>query len=270
MSIKYYLGALLSIPLLPIMYLQGKRIRASIPKLPEAMGLMGSCRVIDKNVKSLNLMTIGESTIAGVGVATHEEGLTGTLAKELSHAMQVNASWHVYARSGYTAVNISKKLIPIIEEKNIDLIVIGLGGNDAFKLNSPRKWTRDVSAVIEQLQGKYPNTPIVFINMPPIKEFPAFTPLIKSIVGNLIELLGEALKKTVVRYENVYYFGEIITIDTWRSRYNIDPLHAEFFSDGVHPSKLTYQTWAKDIATRILSNQSIRASLELRLINKII
>ncbi len=270
MSIKYYLGALLSIPLLPIMYLQGKRIRANIPKLPEAMGPIGFCRVIDKKGKTLNMITLGESTIAGVGVATHEEGLTGTLGKELSHTMQVNASWHVYARSGYTAANISKNLIPIIEEKNIDLIVVGLGGNDAFNLNSPRKWTRDVSALIGLLQAKYAGAPIVFINMPPIKEFPAFTPLIKAIVGNLIELLGEALNKIVVRYENVYYFGEIINIDTWRSRYSIDPLKAEFFSDGVHPSKLTYQTWAKDIATGILRDQSIRDSLELRLKHKII
>jgi len=52
--------------------------------------------------------------------------------------------------------------------------------------------------------------------MPPIKEFPAFTPLIKFTVGNLVEILGEELQKTVNDYENVFYFGEKKLIKLWQ------------------------------------------------------
>lgn len=34
--LRFIFGALLAIPLLPIIFLQGKRIRKEVPKLPEA------------------------------------------------------------------------------------------------------------------------------------------------------------------------------------------------------------------------------------------
>ena len=42
--------------------------------------------------------------------------------------------------------------------------------------------------------------------------------------------------------------GDVITIDAWTKRLNIDADKSAFFSDGVHPSKLTYQVWAKDLS----------------------
>jgi lysophospholipase L1-like esterase len=262
MNFKYYIGALLTIPLLPLIYYQGKKIRVNVPKLPEAKGAEGSVNSY-KNQGTIRLVTLGESTIAGVGVQTHEEGFTRTLAEELSNLFHSNVDWQVYARSGYTAKNISEKLVPKIKEQHIDIIAIGIGGNDAFKLNSPTKWRKAIRSLIENLRLKYPNTIIVFCNMPPIKEFPAFTSLIKATIGNLVEVLGEELKKVVVEYDHVYYFGEVITLKDWIKRLNIDVKKEEFFSDGVHPSKLTYQTWAKDIALKIFQNDAIKKGLAL-------
>ncbi|MGB3179861.1 MAG: hypothetical protein WBB45_00620 [Cyclobacteriaceae bacterium] len=93
--------------------------------------------------------------------------------------------------------------------------------------------------------------------MPSIKEFPAFTPLIRFTIGNLVEILGEALEEVVGDYPNVYYSSEKITLKTWIDRFDLNTEQEAFFSDGVHPSKLTYQTWAKDVA----SNESIRRIL---------
>ena len=41
MNFKYLAGILLSLPLLPLMYYHGKKIRANVPKLPESEGLNG-------------------------------------------------------------------------------------------------------------------------------------------------------------------------------------------------------------------------------------
>jgi hypothetical protein len=41
MSVRYLLGAIVSIPLIPIIYVQGKLIKKRIPDLPEAKGPMG-------------------------------------------------------------------------------------------------------------------------------------------------------------------------------------------------------------------------------------
>ena len=262
MNIKYLSGAVISFPLLPLMYYQGKRIRASVPKLPEAEGVEGKCQSNGRTGGALRVLSIGESTIAGVGVKTHEEGFTGTFAKELSLLLDHEVHWKVYARSGYTAAKVTQKLLPKITEKDIDLIIIGLGGNDAFTLNRPSKWNAQIRSLIDSLFLMFPEATIVFCSMPPIKEFPAFTSLIKFTIGNLVEVLGDELLEIVKDYENVFYFGEKINLKTWIHKFNLNVQKEDFFSDGVHPSKLTYQTLAKDIALKISKNDTLKSTLK--------
>ncbi len=264
MNIKYLSGALISIPLLPLMYYQGKQIRASVPKLPEAEGREGQCHINGKTGNTLKVISIGESTIAGVGVQTHDEGFTGTLARELSALFDLNVDWKVYARSGYTAKKVEEIIIPKIDENGADLVVIGLGGNDAFTLNRPSKWKAEIDSLIKSIKSKFPEAILVFCNMPPIKEFPAFTSLIKFTVGNLVEILGDELKEVVGNHRNVFFFGDKITLKGWIEKFQLKDKKEDFFSDGVHPSKLTYQTWAKDIAGEIYKTKKIKTAMQQR------
>lgn len=260
MNIKYILGAILTIPLLPLMYFQGKKIKASVPRLPEAEGVEGLSSVSSE--KTLKMITIGESTIAGVGVQTHQEGFTGTLANELASKLKTNIDWKVYAKSGYTAKKVKEKLIPLITETSIDFIVLGLGGNDAFELNSPKKWNTDVRELIKSVQLKFKGVPIIFVNMPPIKEFPAFTSVLKFTIGNLVNILGKELEKLVKDFEHVYYYTQRVSSVDLIKRYNLKIAPADFFSDGVHPSKITYQIWAKDISNYITQSKKIKNQLQ--------
>ena len=108
MNLNYFWWLISSIPQLPFIYFQGKKIRESVPILPEAEGTIGTIEIGAS--KTLKLLTIGESTIAGVGAKTHEEAFTGTLAKLLSKKTKSNVDWQVYARSGYTAKRVAYKL----------------------------------------------------------------------------------------------------------------------------------------------------------------
>lgn len=245
--LRYFFGVILTVPLLPLLYIQGKRVKAGIPSLPEATGTKGIAG-LDTAKETLQLLVIGESTVAGVGVKTHEEGFSGTLGRELSQLLGKNVAWKVYAKSGYTARKVREKLIPGIEETNPDLIVIGLGGNDSFTLNTPWGWNKEVIRLIEDIRFKFPHTAIMFGCMPPIKEFAAFTPIMKWVMGNLGEILGETLRYAVRAMPNVSYYHQVISITQWRQRFEIDAKYEEFFSDGVHPSKLTYQVMAKDMS----------------------
>lgn len=260
-NLRYVLGAMVAFPLLPLMYVQGKRIRASVPRLPEAKGMEGKCLFEEKTDTYLNLLAIGESTMAGVGVETHKEGFTGILAAEICRLFQKNVRWKVYARSGYTAKKVDQKIIPTITEHQAHLLIIGLGGNDAFTLNRPSKWREDIRSLIRSLNAKFPEALIVFCQMPPIKEFPAFTPLIKFTVGNLVEILGEELEEIVKEFPRVIYFSDRITLKGWVNKYQLEAKKEDFFSDGVHPSQLTYQVWARDVANEMFKHAEIQAAL---------
>jgi len=247
MNLRYALGTIISIPLLPIMYNQGKRIRKTIPSLPEADGTSGVAKQ-ELDSQPIRVLAIGESTFAGVGVATHDEGFAGSFAKSLGELYNRSVAWKVYAKSGYTARMVRERLLPKIEEMHADLVLIGLGGNDSFTLNRPSQWRKDINNLIEELRTRYPETPIVFTNMPPIKEFPAFTKLIHFVVGNLVEILGKELNEIVKNHPKVYYNSDVLTISHWSKVLGLPPDKSTFFSDGVHPSKFTYQVWAREMA----------------------
>lgn len=254
MNLKYLLGALIAFPLLPILRYQGNKLKKTVPILPEATGTRGSCKVKNSSKNPLKLITLGESTIAGVGVKTHEEGFTGMLAKQLSELNEQTVHWKVYARSGYTASRITEEIVTEISDAEADLIVIGIGGNDAFTLNTPTQWRADVKKLIDTLRTKFPEVAIVFCNMPAIKEFPVFPTLIKFTLGNLVEILGEELSVTIKNYSGVYYHSEVITLRKWMHKVPFKTQKSDFFSDGMHPSKLTYQVWATEVAKTIVSD----------------
>jgi len=243
---RYMLGAIASIPLLPIIHYQGKKIRREVPQLPEALEPSGY--VDTKSEKTITILFIGESTIAGVGVKKHKEGFAGAFAKNMADIYDVNVQWSVYARSGYTAKKMQERLLPKIKEEKAELIVLGMGANDAFTLNNPIHWNRDAKNLLLALQDKFGSTPIACPNIPPIKMFPAFTRSIKFVIGNLGEILGDELAQLCSTLDRVYFNSTRIDLNTWRKHLDIEPTDGLLFSDGVHPSELTYQIWAQDFA----------------------
>ena len=248
-KLKYYLGCIMALPLLPLMARHGKLVKDAVPELPAPTDITGA--IPEGSTPQFHLITIGESTVAGVGVSHHREGLAGSLAMALAEQTGLAVGWHVYAKSGFTAGKVNQNIIPNIPSQPADLIVIGLGANDAFQLNSPMKWAKNIKRVIESVQLKFPQTPIVMLNMPPIKRFPAMTWLLKLTLGNLVILNGEALEQVVKKYQDVYYHSERITLENWSKKHNIVNDTDQYFSDGIHPSQLTYALWAKDVSAYI-------------------
>lgn len=249
----YYIFILsVLIPIFPLLFIQGIIIQRRVKKLPEADGNFGISG--DKFERNISILIIGESTMAGVGIKKHQNGFPGTLAKELSEKLKVNVQWRVYAKRGITAKQLTMQIIPYIEENNFDLIIIGLGGNDTFALRSPGKWKKHVHSLICNLRSKFMDTPIVFLNMPPIKDFPAFSIPLKLILGNLTLLLGKTLNDLVLSSPGVYFNKKVIKIDKWKNQNN----KIDIFSDGVHPSEASYQLWAKDFAEFLLSINEIK------------
>jgi lysophospholipase L1-like esterase len=68
------------------------------------------------------------------------------------------------------------------------------------------------------------------------------------VIGNLVEILGKRLQTIIKNKPNVYYNSEVITLNTWSKKHNLPINNANiYFSDGVHPSELTYKVWGKEM-----------------------
>jgi len=243
------------IPLIPFLYLDGKKLRKSLTPLPEAKNPIGE--ITGEYSRHLKLVILGESTMAGVGVDSHDQGFAGHLSRALSMLSQASISYNVLAKTGYTAAHVGQRLIESVP-RDPDIVVIGLGGNDAFTLNSLSKWNTSIRDIISLLRIRIgPDVPIFFTNMPPIREFPAFTSRMQFALGNWVECLGEQLHKLIQEYPKSYYDNEILSLEHFAEALDAGTDKRLLFSDGIHPSSLTYQLWANRFAKFILAKKQL-------------
>ena len=242
-KIKHYLPL---IPELPGLYLESKIIRKTLPEMKNAPDLEGEIS-IGKN-EFLSVLFIGESTISGVGVKSNSEGFSGALSKILAEKTQKNVSWKVFAKSGFNVKKITTEIVLEIPNQRVNFIFIGIGGNDAFELTHPENFKENVQELIKNLKQKFPETPLVFINFPAVEDFPALTPKLKKLMINWVHSLREQMIKVAAEEDLVYFDPEIITFSSWKDKLNLDLELEELFSDGIHPSKVSYELWAEIVA----------------------
>ncbi len=240
----FYLGALAALPFFPILLWQGWRGRAAVPRLPEAGGPRTG--TTGEGGHPLQLLTLGESTVAGVGVSDHGEGITGQLARQLHKASGRPVQWQVLAQSGFTAKQVRLELVPEITTAPIDYIVIGLGGNDTFKLHSPLSWRREMARLIRAIREKQPRSRIVIMSLPPVGGFPAFPRSLQLPLGRLVHLHARAIRDLPEQFGGVYFLSTPVSFESWKKRIPDGVGTEAFFSDGVHPSALTYRLWADE------------------------
>ena len=250
---NYFLHLLKSIPLLPIIYFQGKKIKKEIQFLPEANDPEGSINI--NSNQTLEVLFIGESSFAGVGSDFHQNSFAGYYSKELSATFNSNINWKVYAKSGYNVGKVNQFIVPEIYENQCDLLVIGIGANDSFEFTQPKKWLKNIQLLINSLRKKFPETPISFAQLPTIEAFPALTKEMQFVLGNHKDLLAQYLYSQTSKNKNIYFPTNKVDIQKWMKLLNDNQTIADFFSDGIHPSELTYKMWTKESVQFLLDSK---------------
>lgn len=242
-QLKYYFRLALAAPFMPYLYRKVDRIMNEMPDLPAPEDTMKKV-----NDAKVHILSVGESSIASIGVDTQEHGLTGFLAQQIEQYHDAKVSYEVIAKSGYTAAKVHDELLSQIQSDSADIIIIGLGANDTFQLTKPKKWRRDLNNILDFLVNRFRDTPIVFINMPPTTEFPVFNRMLKYFVSKQMLILRNELQQLITPYPQVYYIPYKLTAERLIKRYHLQGKRIpDFYSDGVHPSKLTYEMWAREI-----------------------
>jgi lysophospholipase L1-like esterase len=223
------------IGLSPILFAQGKFVRKTVPRLPEAEG---SRNGIDGQGKTLRLLVLGDSAAAGVGVANQNEALLGKTVSQLKTQFEVH--WKLIAKIGATSASTLrclKKMPPEI----FDVVLISLGVNDVTGNRSRKAFIEDQNLILQTLRTKFGASLIVVSGFPPVGKFPSLPQPLRWYLGKQSERFDAALESFVKTQTNCEYLKQKIADDP--------KLMA---SDGFHPGAEVYSMWAKEAASVII------------------
>lgn len=221
----------LAVLLAPLLVLQGRNVRRRVPVLPEAPApLHGE---VAGTGAPLHLLLLGESTAAGVGAPSHDQGLAGSAARALALATGRPVRWRVLARTGATAAVVRTALLGPADEVRAEVAVIALGVNDTLALRSPSAWVRDLAHLVGALRERCGPVPVVLAAAPPMGVFPALPQPLRGVLGLRARLLDRAAE----RFARGTPAVERVPMPP------MDEVDTFFCEDRFHPSTHGYRAW---------------------------
>jgi lysophospholipase L1-like esterase len=231
MSVAERLSRVAMIPVAPLLFVQGKRLRRTTPILPPAaLPWHGS----EPGPNPLRLLVIGDSTSAGVGAATQHEGLPGNLARELSSRLHRGVTWQAVGESGASSRDLLERFLDEALVDRYDLMFVTVGANDALGLRSRGAFGRDLRAILTQLRAVNPEATILMSSLPAFFRFALLpNPLKRHLYLHSRSLEAEA-RSVVARFDNA-----------WMSPPPPPYTEGFFASDRFHPSEQGYRDWAR-------------------------
>ncbi|MBX9912732.1 MAG: SGNH/GDSL hydrolase family protein [Pseudomonadaceae bacterium] len=233
----WWLLALLLLPvLLPMALYTRRRALRLAPAAGPQQGLAGA--QFDGPV--LRLLLLGESTVAGVGVACQTQALVGQLAQALAAQQRRPVTWQAVGENGVTARQAGERLLPQALAVPADLVLLVFGVNDSTHLSSLRAWRQALRRMSEALQAQ--GAQVAFTAVPPLQHFSALPWLLRQVLGWRAVLLDANLRRLAGQLGAAYCSVEL----------EFTP--AYLAEDGYHPSQLGYQVWAAGLASQLLNN----------------
>lgn len=240
---RRFLPELIALPLLPFLLAQGKRTRRITPRLPEADGPSSGTAGREHAGQPLSLLTVGESPVAGVGVCSHDEAITGQLAQALAARLNRPVAWQACGKNGVTAREALEQLVPQIPRKSVDFALVAFGVNDTTAFRPVARWRSDLLAVLEELDTRCAPRLILLSGVPPIAHFPALPQPLRWVLGMKARTLDVAACDLAPRMPRTVYVP--LVLDTGD--------HTMMASDGYHPSAKGCTAWAQLLADAVVS-----------------
>ncbi|MBS0433699.1 MAG: SGNH/GDSL hydrolase family protein [Proteobacteria bacterium] len=239
----------LKLALAPLLVAQALATRRRAPALPEAEGAREG-RVGEG--ERLALLIVGDSSAAGVGVATQEEALAGHLTRTLAHEAQRRVSWQLVARSGITTAQ-ALELVRQVRPMPAEIAVAVLGVNDVIDQVSAARAVQQRAALADWLRQAAGVRHVVFAPLPPVHRFPLLPQPLRHVMGADARSHDEALARWAATRDDVSH----VPIEL-----GLGPEHMA--PDGFHPGEPVYratgEALARFIARRLITEDKETAT----------
>lgn len=220
--------------LLPIVAIQGIKVRKNTPRLPEASGdregVVGSG-------KPLSLLIIGDSAAAGVGVETQQDALSGAIITELGN--EFTLTWKLQAQTGNTTQQVIQTAKQISDQQ-YDIVITSIGVNDVTKFTSARSWLKQQKQLFADIQNRFKPKLIIVSGVPPMQHFPALPNPLAWLFGKYAAQMNQVLQQWLMPQDKFKFIQYDIK--------EFQALDLPMASDGFHPSKEIYAIWGQKIA----------------------
>lgn len=236
----------LKLALLPLLVSQARRVRASALRLPEAGGERHG--VVGPGDVAIRVLIVGDSSAAGVGVATQAEALAGQLAQALADRSSAAVGWQLVARSGHTARDACEAL-RAARLAPADLLVTAVGVNDVVAQTRPAKFLAALDELHAVAVARAGITHAWHCGLPPMGSFPLLPQPLRWMLGRDAASLDRALA--------LHLAGEParlhLPLPQAPERPDaVDSMPAGWMApDGFHPGPLGYRHWGKQVAEAI-------------------
>lgn len=223
--------------LFPVLLYQGKKTRRTTPRLPEAGGLPSG--QYGEGPPARRILVIGESTAAGVGVDSHDQGLASQLAKQIHEYTGKAIAWHTFGvngiRLGALIAELDKAELP-----EADLVLLSMGVNDTTGFTPRYRFRQQLKTLQQRLAARYPK-PLLLLSLPPMHLFTALPSPLRHVIGwrarQLDNVYLQLARQVPAEFTHVKY--PVIT----------DP--ELLASDGYHPGKEGYNYIARALVDSV-------------------
>ena len=235
----------LKLALSPLLVAQALRTRARVPRLPEAAGPRRG--TVGTGEALLRVLIVGDSSAAGVGVATQREALAGQLAGELAARIAGRVQWQLLARSGLTTAQ-TLALLQAESPTAADVAIVVTGVNDVVDQVPSYRATRSREQLANTLRNRIGVQHVVFCPLPPIHQFPALPQPLRWAMG------ADARRHNRVLHEWVQHRAATLGDASSADMSDLQLNRAVMAHDGFHPGERAYRQVAHALAMHIAAH----------------
>jgi lysophospholipase L1-like esterase len=214
---------------------QGMHARRVVLRLAEAEGPDGLHG--DSDGEPWQLLVIGDSVAAGVGIAHHGLTMAGRLATMLAEDRVVRRT--VIARSGLTAAGVLDLVRGRPELGTANAVIVSVGVNDLKNLHSLAQWRRDLTALLDTVTLQAPDVPVVLLGLPRLEKFFRLPRALRYSLGLRARQMDRVGRSVASAYPAVRRM-EMHLIE-------VRSFEEPFASDGFHPSESAHAVFASRI-----------------------
>jgi lysophospholipase L1-like esterase len=237
-SIQYL--TILKVLLGPILLIQGRKMKRTALRLPEAEGQRHGSFSREGCNEALRLLFVGDSTMAGVGATHQVTALASQTASEVSDLLSRSVRWQLVAKSGLKAGQILE-LTRREEFFQADVLITAVGSNDVFAQTEPSRFIDAYESLVNGIFPKAGPRLAIISGLPPLHITPAVPQPLRWFFGSYARLLDRCLRQWIRSQPNISYIS---------LQWAADP--TKLAQDRFHPGEVLYREWSYRIAEQIV------------------